>query len=477
MCALKDKYFELLKRDLSSIKSLIELYICPTDEFKDIYNDTFFDTNFENLIKFITPIQHGTLITLLRYNKDTKLINLFSENIIEQVLRGRVCESAKEDYKELKPEQRDKYLGVVYKLLESNSSGIENMYDIKDLCASIILQGDNEKQPANTEENGIFIQKIRTLLSNRPNPVEDLIELYKCKIPSSFKFIYDELISNLEQKIHKNELGEISEELIFSLMQNAPNNTRLHELLSNVLEKQYANLAVTTDKFVQDVSDVLDRTMVTKMLNKGYEETSKLKEKYLELRTEAYLRSIGKSEQPIQHEALMQLQKQRRSIHNPQYIPYISLAGEKNFIIIETRGDTVVANTRDLYQLESDDYISMQQNKGKKGIRGLFKKNKDKEIVSKTIVLGKEGDTIQAINKYETGRFEVVELKQGKFRIKIINREDASPIDIGNNGAMVLTKSFMERSKNTENSCTLNRIPQPNKKPNIQKKEEDERDF
>ena len=104
--------------------------------------------------------------------------------------------------------------------------------------------------------------------------------------------------------------------------------------------------------------------------------------------------------------------------------------------------------------MKSEAELTEQQNKGKKGLRGLFKKKKEKEIITESIILEEKVEqsspkvglkTIQVLNRYENGRLEISTLIVKGNKVKTVSREDINPQDIGNNGGMVIKEALVER--------------------------------
>ena len=155
--------------------------------------------------------------------------------------------------------------------------------------------------------------------------------------------------------------------------------------------------------------------------------------------------SLGKENDPEQAKCLETLDR----IHlrtkevpiNPQYIKT-----DDDIIIISKNSDRSFKAYRAGWgeEQKTDSYLAEEQNRRKKGIFALFKSKEDKEMVVQSIVIQRDEDRTKVINLYETGRFEITTLDTN-IRLKhpkVIEKKEAKPIDIGNNGALVVKDSM-----------------------------------
>ena len=258
-----------------------------------------------------------------------------------QLLNGRLLESARTDYADKQfgmktQEQRKMYLKTLSKMLTSDTSDITGISEIKELC-SIIMLGDEQEnddgtRPLETEKQH-FVQQIREVIQQRNTPINDILELYKIKLPKDLSFIYEEIMSTFESMVANNELGDVSEELVSDLSKATAKNGRIQELLVELLSRQYKEKGVLTEQFIEE-------TYSGARSAEDFDE----KNPYLLNRAEAYLRSIGVEKNSMQHRILMKLQSDKvlhdRVIRAPQYVSYKNiLDNQEDAIIFSTKPD------------------------------------------------------------------------------------------------------------------------------------------
>ena len=448
---LRENYFQFVRRDIKTIKSLREVssISMELEGMEQISQEDLLEIDFSSKIKISSFTTQTPLRSLLFYNKEIKTFDLFNEGTIAQCLEGRLCESAAMEFEGLSAQQRGIYLDVFSKMLEANPNELQDMRTIKELCKNIMTHETDEDKEKDAERKSTFVQTIKQTIRQRKNPIMDLIEMYECKIPSDLKFIYDETISSYAEMVDGNEIGEVPESLMRKLILTARNNSAVRGISTDLLAKQYTSKGLTTENLMQSLCEDRDSGLYYQVI-KGEVSEEELKQ-WLEIRTTAYMKSIGKSENEIQRKALTQLQsrvfEKGKVMHAPQYLKYKKSNGIEDFVVVGTEQEEAVftALTQDGAEISSAEDISMQQNKGKKGIRALFKKKRDKEIITETMVVGRDGDELQAINRYETGRFEIVRLSMKKSKVKVLDRQDLEPQDIGNNGSLVVKKTVVEK--------------------------------
>lgn len=264
--------------------------------------------------------------------------------------------------------------------------------------------------------------------------------MYRRKIPKEMKFLYDETLKKLEVMINNNETEKFSQKSIRELILLAPHNKEIQELSSKVLSKQFKGM--TTEHFLEDLADTREAEPIKRILS-GYEtpdpEDQEKMQAWLKTRTMAYLESIGKVDDKLQQDLLMRLEKQYLEenviLPCPQYVRYNDLDNNENYVIVSNNRNGFKALDKST-DTEYEENIIKQQNKGKKGLRALFKSKKNKELITNMAVLNEEGDVIQALNRYETGRLELVTIRRNNAKMKVVNKADIEPQDIGNNGAI-----------------------------------------
>lgn len=298
--------------------------------------------------------------------------------------------------------------------------------------------------------------------------------MYRRKIPKEMKFLYDETLKKLEVMINNNETEKFSQKSIRELILLAPHNKEIQELSSKVLSKQFKGM--TTEHFLEDLADTREVEPIKRILS-GYEtpdpEDQEKMQAWLKTRTMAYLESIGKVDDKLQQDLLMRLEKQYLEenviLPCPQYVRYNDLYNNENYVIVSNNRNGFKALDKST-DTEYEENIIKQQNKGKKGLRALFKSKKNKELITNMAVLNEEGDVIQALNRYETGRLELVTIRRNNAKMKVVNKADIEPQDIGNNGAIKeYDKSFAPKIDLKQQT----KVEIPVKEQNVQNNEYD----
>ena len=149
--------------------------------------------------------------------------------------------------------------------------------------------------------------------------------------------MYDELVSNLEAVIESGNIEEVSEEQIKSLSFITTQNARIQKLLTELLEKKYKTMGLTTEQFIAGLPQQQSENAYENYLNSAKEKD------YMKRRTECYIKSIQKKGDLTQQELLMFLQEEFRkkgeSTKTPQYILYKNLSGEEDVAIIGFFGE------------------------------------------------------------------------------------------------------------------------------------------
>lgn len=298
--------------------------------------------------------------------------------------------------------------------------------------------------------------------------------MYRKKIPKEMKFLYDETLKKLEVMINNNETENFSQKSIRELILLAPHNKEIQELSSKVLSKQFKGM--TTEHFLEDLADTREAEPIKRILS-GYEtpdsEDQEKMQAWLKTRRMAYLESIGKVNDKLQHDLLMRLEKKYLEdnviLPCPQYVRYNDLDNNENYVIVSNNRNGFKALDKST-DTEYEEDIIKQQNKGKKGLRALFKSKKNKELITNMAVLNEEGDVIQALNRYETGRLELVTIRRNNAKMKVVNKADIEPQDIGNNGAIKeYDKSFVPKIDLKQQT----KVKIPVKEQNVQNNEYD----
>lgn len=135
---IKTKVFDLLQEDLGKISNLIDTKEVQIADIKSIQSRNIEIQKLDEIISIPDNNSSSLIQTLVKYNKDTKLINLFGDNIIEQCLKNRICKATEESYSKLDMEDRKKFLGVLTQMLGKDTSELDSIDSIVNLYQNIM---------------------------------------------------------------------------------------------------------------------------------------------------------------------------------------------------------------------------------------------------------------------------------------------------------------------------------------------------
>lgn len=135
---IKTKVFDLLQEDLGKISNLIDTKEVQIADIKSIQSRNIEIQKLDEIISIPDNNSSSLIQTLVKYNKDTKLINLFGDNVIEQCLKNRICKATEESYSKLDMEDRKKFLGVLTQMLEKDTSELNSIDSIVNLYQNIM---------------------------------------------------------------------------------------------------------------------------------------------------------------------------------------------------------------------------------------------------------------------------------------------------------------------------------------------------
>lgn len=135
---IKTKVFDLLQEDLGKISNLIDTKEVQIADIKSIQSRNIEIQKLDEIISIPDNNSSSLIQTLVKYNKDTKLINLFGENVIEQCLKNRICKATEESYSKLDMEDRKKFLGVLTQMLGKDTSELDSIDSIVNLYQNIM---------------------------------------------------------------------------------------------------------------------------------------------------------------------------------------------------------------------------------------------------------------------------------------------------------------------------------------------------
>lgn len=135
---IKTKVFDLLQEDLGKISNLIDTKEVQITDIKSIQSRNIEIQKLDEIISIPDNNSSSLIQTLVKYNKDTKLINLFGDNVIEQCLKNRICKATEESYSKLDVEDRKKFLGVLTQILGKDTSELDSIDSIVNLYQNIM---------------------------------------------------------------------------------------------------------------------------------------------------------------------------------------------------------------------------------------------------------------------------------------------------------------------------------------------------
>ena len=135
---IKTKVFDLLQEDLGKISNLIDTKEVQIADIKSIQSRNIEIQKLDEIISIPDNNSSSLIQTLVKYNKDTKLINLFGDNVIEQCLKNRICKATEESYSKLDVEDRKKFLGVLTQILGKDTSELDSIDSIVNLYQNIM---------------------------------------------------------------------------------------------------------------------------------------------------------------------------------------------------------------------------------------------------------------------------------------------------------------------------------------------------
>lgn len=135
---IKTKVFDLLQEDLGEISILINIKAVQIADIKSIRSRNIEIQKLDEIISIPNNNSSSLIQTLVKYNKNTKLINLFGDNVIEQCLKNRICKATEESYSKLDVEDRKKFLGVLTQILGKDTSELDSIDSIVNLYQNIM---------------------------------------------------------------------------------------------------------------------------------------------------------------------------------------------------------------------------------------------------------------------------------------------------------------------------------------------------
>ena len=414
---LKEKYFSFLEKDLK----ILEQNNCEiSDELKEyVKNKKMAEIPIGSNIDMKKIVDVHELLFLNHY---TKLINVFNKkNLINAFEHSSIAGATRTYFYDSDMSKSE--MTTYIKALTKYTKDSEKEEDIKEI-SEYIKHIDTVYKP--TKEKDIVVKEelmetVKERIQKREHPEKDIESLLQQLKDMRSEFVYENVIGNLESKVNSGEIEKLEDDTLKKVAAKTKDKY-LQEVCLEALKQKYISYAYTTSSFISN--------------NTGMREAGR----------RAYLMSLGKENDPEQAKCLETLDR----IHlrtkevpiNPQYIK----TDDDDIIIISKNSErTFKAYTAGWgEEQKTDSYLAEEQNRRKKGIFALFKSKEDKEMVVQSIVIQRDEDRTKVINLYETGRFEITTLDTN-IRLKhpkVIEKKEAKPIDIGNNGALVVKDSM-----------------------------------
>lgn len=364
---------------------------------------------------------------LLLADDNTNLINVFNKKNLEKIFERDGMVTIKTNLyfnnQYMDEEQMKIYVGAL-------TDSLENLTEFNSVNNIFILwrNVDREYSPVYEEDIKIkrnFWDKIGEQINRMDNPEMSILDLYTVYGDLIKDHpIYAKVVESLERRINDNELDEIDDGNLELLYSSSKEDTYLQDLALEGLTKKYRQYNYTTEQFIKKDS---------------------LWEKDLEIK--AYVRSIGKENDPIQEKALKTLK--RLCLYEdcvPTCPQYIKLS-DNDFVIISNDKNNFGVFTSKGKKDEELSQIKDQMNKRKKGIFSLLKTKEEKELLEHVIILEEGTKEKKVLNVYESGRLEIATLDLSrKFRVpKFINKVQVRADDIGNNGGLIVASPPISR--------------------------------
>lgn len=413
---LKNKYFNYLEKDLK----FLETNHCEiSDELKEyIKNKKMIKIPVGSNIDMKKIINVHELLFLNHY---TKLINVFNKNnLINAFENSSIAGSTRTFFYDSEMSKSD--MSTYIKALTEYTKHHEKEEDIQEI-SEYIKHIDTVYKPTKEKETSVkegLMEAVKDRIQKREHPEQDIERLLQQPKDLQSEFVFENAIGNLESKVNSGDVEKLDEDTLKRVTVKTKDQY-LQEICLEALKQKYITYAYTTSSFISN--------------NTGMREAGR----------KAYLMSLGKENDKEQAECLETLDR----IHlrtkevpiNPQYVKI-----DDDIIIISKNSDKSFKAYSAGWgeEQKTDSYLAEEQNRRKKGIFALFKSKEDKEMVVQSIVIQRDEDRTKVINLYETGRFEITTLDTN-IRLKhpkVIEKKEAKPIDIGNNGALVVKDSM-----------------------------------
>lgn len=402
----KDTYYSKVYEDLSKIK---DIYMLDEAFSREVYDNAHYSGEGSYI-----PKQGLTVDMLARVSRQTTLIDIFDENNVRNVL----CQSGITDSFEGLSEQEKNIVLNAMEQLNLDETYIPGIREEVDYVKAMLGEETNESLAKRKE---VMLQAVSERVGRREKPIEDLRRILpygEADAPTTF--VIDRVSGNLMSQIENGNLVATLEDVaeVASRTRKVPGiESGVVATTNKALEEQLKGKQYTTESFIAEVSrfyNVDNDVMI-----------------------ENYLRSMGK-DTPAQREMLkkvMSISYSGDTVIHPQYITYENNGETKNVLLTHSK-DGIIPHTNDGV-CENDPELLEVQNRGKKGIRSIFKSKKAKEYVRRTAVLNtNEQGEKSVLNIYETGRVELVVMDE---KMKRKQKRDLRVSDVGYNAKMIET--------------------------------------
>lgn len=135
---IKTKVFDLLQEDIVQISDLIRAKVVQIADINSIQSRNLEVQKLDEIISITDNNSSSLIQALVKHNKNTNLINLFGDNVIEQCLKNRICKTTEESYSKLDTEDRKKFLVVLTQMIGKDTPELSSIDSIVNLYQNIM---------------------------------------------------------------------------------------------------------------------------------------------------------------------------------------------------------------------------------------------------------------------------------------------------------------------------------------------------
>lgn len=423
----KDMYYKQIDQDMSSMSYVMVL---DDNDFETLYHNP--------LTSKCHPKQGMTLSWLQQAQEYSVLLQPFSKENVSLVMQ---MTGIGDEFDELTDEHKSMVLDVLEETI-TRPEFTPQLERIVDYVGAMLTTDENEDIQ---KRKGGILQGISNKIKEGVPSIEGMYQLlykHSGKFPASKQYILNVLNNELAQKIQSGEVIDATIDKITTIAAQTEQIGEAEQIKHTAMEALatlFDRKQLTTEGFLE-ASNVAYSEYEKSNTYVSYEESRC----YYDILIQGYLQSIEAGNDLTQRKLLthlINLSKGGMSISNPQYITYENLSGEEEQAIFLNGENGLRAYSSQAVVLEDNIELLKKQNKGKKGLFSLFKSEKAKEPISRTIVIDnvEKGKISKVINMYESGRIEIAELQLNGKKHKVIKKEDIELRDIGYNGGLIVT--------------------------------------